>query len=202
VHIQGRVSVWLPQPYVWKRYVSKYCLILGWGGGGEGTDLLSRDFGNQLSIYRAWHLRRVNTSVQVFWCWDLKSFLFHCVCSEISYLCGQWNKNWALSCSWKLCHAVALSSESPVLRYFRARDRRCISRKYCRVIRYHALPYRCGGGGGGGWKVCTTGVTKKCVLRKDVTHFSARFFLTYSSVLPFSILETPLKDHMLFSQDK
>ena len=45
----------------------------------------------------------------------------------------------------KLRHALSLSSESPALGHSNVRDRPCVFRKYCRVIRYQAFPV------GGGW---------------------------------------------------
>jgi len=53
-------------------------------------------------------------------------------------------------------------------------------------------------GGGVGRTVCTSGVTKKWV-SEDVTHSTETSFLTYSSILPFSTLETPLTFRRLMS---
>jgi len=39
----------------------------------------------------------------------------------------------------KLRHALGLSSESPALGHSNVRDRPCVFRKYCRVIRYVAF---------------------------------------------------------------
>ena len=56
-------------------------------------------------------------------------------------------------------------------------------------------------GGRWGRSVCTSGVTKKWV-SGDVRHSTARSLLTYSSILPFSTLETPLKDRSLAPNTK